>query len=299
MDDDDLPVAEVLTALGGVATREALVRACSRRAVDAALAAGDVVALARGRYALPAADEARRAAHRVSGVVSHRSAALLHGWAVSRQPDQPEVTVPRNRKVSDAQRAGAHLHVADLHRSEVADACTTPERTLADCLRSLPFAEALAIADSALREGFGATALAVLARDLRGPGSAQARRVAGEATSLAANPFESVLRAICLGVAGLSVRAQVSVRDPGWLGRPDLVDERLRVALEADSFEWHGDRAALHRDTRRYNAFVAAGWLVLRFSWEDVMLHPERVAAVLKAVVVERAQQLCPGCRTA
>ncbi|ANH38318.1 hypothetical protein I601_1888 [Nocardioides dokdonensis FR1436] len=287
--DDDLPVAEVLTALGGVATREALVRACSRRAVDAALAAGDVVALARGRYALPAADEARRAAHRVSGVVSHRSAALLHGWAVSRQPDQPEVTVPRNRNVTGVHRDGIALRLADLHPSEVVEGRTSPERTLVDCLRVLPFSEALAVADSALREGFGEDRLQTLARDVRGPGARQVRRVAACAERAAANPFESVLRAICLGVEGLSVRAQVSVRDPDWLGRPDLVDERLKIALEADSFEWHGDRAALHRDARRYNAFVAAGWLVLRFSWEEVMLHPERVAAV------PRAQSLLRG----
>ena len=299
MDDERLPVAEVLTTLGGVATRAALVRAWSRRAVDAAIATGEVVALARGRYALPAADEARAAAHRVSGVVSHRSAALLHGWAVATPPERPEVTVPRNRNVAVANRDGIALRLADLHRSEVVDGCTSQERTLVDCLRMLPFSEALAVADSALRDGFGRERLRTLARDVRGPGGRQVRRVAERADAAAANPFESALRAICLSVEGLVVRAQVPVRDPHWLGRPDLVDERLKVALGADSFEWHGDRAALHRDARRYNAFVAAGWLVLRFSWEEVMLHADRVAAVLRAVVVERAQQRCPGCRTA
>ena len=55
----------------------------------------------------------------------------------------------------------------------------------------------------------------------------------------------------------------------------------------------------LCRDARRYNAFVVHGWLVLRFSWEDVMLHPDDVRAVLEAAVAERTQQLCPGCRAA
>ncbi|MDO3396421.1 hypothetical protein QWJ41_11875 [Nocardioides sp. SOB44] len=299
MDDECLSVAEVLTALGGVATRAVLVRACSRRAVDAAIAAGDVVALARGRYALPATDEARAAAHRVSGVVSHRSAALLHGWAVATPPTAPDVTLPKGRTLSGAQRRGLTLHRTDLGVGEIADGVTTPARTLVDCLRSLPLPEALAVADSALRDGYGGTALRVLTRDLRGPGSSAARRVAAEATGLAANPFESVLRALCLDVPGLVVRAQVSVRDPGWLGRPDLVDERLKVALEADSFEWHGDRAALHRDACRYNAFVAAGWLVLCFSWEEVMLHPERVVAVLRAVVARRTERCGRGCGAA
>lgn len=72
-----------------------------------------------------------------------------------------------------------------------------------------------------------------------------------------------------------------------------------QVVLEADSFEWHGDRGALHRDAHRYNALVAAGWLVLRFSWEEVMFHPERVRTVLEAVVAARTDQLCAGCRAA
>lgn len=176
---------------------------------------------------------------------------------------------------------------------------TSRERTLLDCLRSLPFAEALAVADSALREGFASGSLDALARDARGPGSAQVRTVASVADARAANPFESALRAICLEVDGLDVEPQVSIYDPRWLGRPDLVDRRLRMVLEADSFEWHGDRAALARDARRYNDLAVAGWLVLRFTWEDVMFHGDRVRAVLEAAVRERAHQRCVSCRAA
>jgi len=35
----------------------------------------------------------------------------------------------------------------------------------------------------------------------------------------------------------LDVTPQVAVHDPHFLGRPDLVDQRLEIALEADSFE--------------------------------------------------------------
>ena len=115
----------------------------------------------------------------------------------------------------------------------------------------------------------------------------------------AANPFESSLRAVCLQVDGLDVVPQVAIHDPHWLGRPDLVDRRLKIVLEADSFEWHGNRADLDRDARRYNALVAAGWVVLRFSWEEVMFHPARVRATIEAVVARRTEQLCWGCRAA
>lgn len=86
---------------------------------------------------------------------------------------------------------------------------------------------------------------------------------------------------------------QVAIRDPHFLGRPDLVDEKLRIVLEADSFEWHGSRFALARDARRYNRLAVRGWLVLRFAWEDVVLHPEDVRVVLTAAVHERTEADC------
>ena len=70
----------------------------------------------------------------------------------------------------------------------------------------------------------------------------------------------------------------------------ELVDRSLGIAVEADSFEWHGGRGALARDARRYNLLVADGWLVLRFAWEHVMHDPEHVRTVLEAVVHQRAQ---------
>lgn len=292
-------VEEALARLGGVARREALVDACGRAAVDAALSSGVLVVLTRGTYAGPTLEVSRAVAAAVSGVLSHRSAAVAHGWAVRTTPERPDVTLPKGRTPSPEHRSRMTLHRTDLGPDDVDGDRTSPDRTLADCLRTLPFAEALAVADSALREGFPPARLQSVARDLRGPGAARARRVAAAADGRAANPFESALRATCLEVGGLDVVPQVTIRDPHLLGRPDLTDVRLKVVLEADSFEWHGDRAALHRDANRYNALVAAGWLVLRFSWEEVMFHPERVRAVLEAVVAARTEQLCAGCRAA
>lgn len=79
--------------------------------------------------------------------------------------------------------------------------------------------------------------------------------------------------------------------------RPDLVDVDLRVILEADSFARHGDRAALRRDAQRYNLLVVEGWIVLRFSWEDVMFDQVYVRDVLSDVValVHRRREVS-GC---
>lgn len=103
-----------------------------------------------------------------------------------------------------------------------------------------------------------------------------------EADGRAANPFESVVRAIALDVPGLRVTPQGKVGDLGWA---DLVDERRRLAIECDSWAFHSSREAFRRDVRRYTAMVCAGWTVVRFCWEDAMEHPDRVRDSLLAVV--------------
>ncbi|WP_244931744.1 DUF559 domain-containing protein [Nocardioides sp. W7] len=294
-----MSVVEVLVELGGVATRGSLIAATSRGEVDRALAAGGVVRLGRGRYALPAVEEAVAAAHRLTGVVSRLSAAQHWGWAVQTVPERPHVTVRSSRRLRPGQGDGVVLHYVDLGPDDVDGIATSKDRTLLDCLRTEPFDSALAVADSALRAGFPPARLRAIGRDARGPGAPQVLAVARAADGRAANPFESVLRGIASRVPGLAVQPQISIRDPDFLGRPDLVDERLRVIMEADSFEWHGGRDALARDARRYNAFVVAGWLVLRFSWDDVMFHPLEVQTVIEAAVAGRVEVLCPGCRAA
>lgn len=296
-----MSVVEELTRLGGVATRATLTERCSRPALEAAISAGDVIRLSRGRYALPAVDQARAAAHALTGVLCLGSAALHWGWPLKQPPERPQVSVPKTRKMPPHRARTVDLRRLTLHPDDVVDGVTSPDRTLLDCLRHLPFDEALTVADSALRDGFPGSRLQAVVRDARGPRAARTRQIAALATPDAANPFESVLRALALGVSDLHVRPQVSLRAPGgvFLGRPDLVDERLAIVLEADSFAWHGDRAALHSDARRYNSLVVNGWLVLRFSWEEVMFHSDAVKSVLRAAVAERTEHRCIACRTA
>jgi very-short-patch-repair endonuclease len=185
---------------------------------------------------------------------------------------------------------GVRLHRDDLHADDVEGIATSKEYTLTQCLRTLTWDAALAVADSALRAG-ESNLLHRVGATVRGPGAPQVRRAVAEARAEAANPFESVLRAIALDVEGLSVRPQVHIGQV----RPDLVDEELRIVLEADSFEWHGSRTALRRDARRYNLLVVDGWLVLRFAWEDVMFDQPYVRSVLVNLVARRTEVGC-GC---
>lgn len=272
---------------GGVTTRAALIELTSRAEVDRALREGRIVGVARGRYALPMANAARRAAAGLHGVVSHRSAAAYWGWGLKNPPREPCVTVDRDRSIASPRRKGVALSWSRLQPGDVVDGwVTSPERTFVDCCRTLPFDEALALADSARRQGTLSRKQMILAAEgMGGPGRPVALRVARAATHKAENPFESVLRAIALDVPHLHVEPQVLLIEKPFTVRPDLVDEALRLALEADSFEWHGSRSALTRDCRRYNLLTIHGWHVLRFSWEDVMLHADDVRDTLQAFV--------------
>jgi very-short-patch-repair endonuclease len=277
-----MEIEEIMHRVGGVADRASLVRLTSRREVDRALREGTIVRDGRGCYAVPAAHEALRSANALNGIVSHRSAALLHGWAVKTVPARPDVTVPKNRKVTDRRRAGTTLHRASVAPGDIAGRVTSVRRTLCDCLRTLPFDESLSIADSALRRGSVTKPLLIeLAAGIRGTGARSARRVAAAADERAANPFESTLRALALDVPGLNVVPQLTISDVNFSVQPDLVDRQRRVVLEADSFAWHGDRSALRWDAQRYNNLVVRGWLVLRFAWEDVMHDQEYVRRTL------------------
>lgn len=228
-------VVDVLERMGGVATRAALIEATDRSTFERALASGDVVLVARGRYALASADAACVAAHRLSGTVSHFSAALRHGWQVKLPPALPHVIVAKNRVLGPGQDVGVSLHRISLGIDDVDGVTTAQDRTLLDCLRSGEFDEGLCVADSAMRDGMSPARLHAIAHDARGPGSVQVRRIAALADGRAANAFESTLRAIALDVPGLTVVPQVSIRvESRFLGRPDLLDERLGIVLHPD-----------------------------------------------------------------
>lgn len=277
-------VAQVLERLGGVADAAALVAATSKRRVLTAVAAGDIVRDGHGRYALPGAEEALRAAGRLTGVVSHLSAAAYWGWAVKTPAVRPSVTVPRNRKVAPERRKGVDVYYANLSDEDRDRGVTGKGRTVVDCAKKRPFDEALAVADSALRAGdVTRDELVSLAEQVATTHRAECQRVAREADGRAANPFESVLRAVSLDVPGLRLEPQQVVVTRPRIIRPDLLDWRRRVVVEAESFEFHGDRSALVRDCERYNELGALGWTVYRFTWGHVMNAPWYVKQVLAA----------------
>jgi hypothetical protein len=284
--------ADVETAvqrLGGTCTWRELRRAVSWRLIGPAVEEGLVLRPGNGVYSLRSADEGRVAARRMTGVVSHRTAALHWGWKVKTSPALPDVTVPAGRKIRDSAKGFATTHRRTLSRTDVSDGwVTTPVRTVIDCGLDLPVDEALSVFDSALRGGLPRHAVLSAAAALGPRHRATVLRLARMASGKAANPFESVLRAIAAGVEASSWDPQHRIRYDDFYARVDLADDDLGIVLEADSFEFHGERAALSRDCERYDELASRGWLVLRFTWEQVMLRPEWVARIIDRAVRRR-----------
>jgi very-short-patch-repair endonuclease len=282
-------VVAVVHRLGGTCTWRELRRAVPWRLIGRAVEGGLLTHPGQGVYALPAADEGRVAAQRMTGVASHRTAALHWGWKVKTTPALPDVTVPKGRKVRGSTAGVATTHRRTLAPTDVSDGwVTNPVRTVIDCCLDLSFDEALSVVDSALRSGLPRRTILSAAATLGPRHRARVLHVVRLGSPKAANPFESVLRAIALAIEGTDWDPQHRIRYDDFFAKVDLGDASLGIVLEADSFEFHGERAALSHDCERYDELASRGWIVLRFTWEQVMLRPAWVARVIERTVRRR-----------
>ncbi|OKI52829.1 hypothetical protein [Micromonospora sp. CB01531] len=149
---------------------------------------------------------------------------------------------------------------------------------------------AIGIVDALLGRGLTTpAALAEIARrNADRPGGRRARWVFGLADAGAGSPAESALR-VRLVLAGLPrPAAQPPVRLPsGLVLHPDLAWPAFRVAVEYDG-HWHADPDQLHRDRRRLNQLVTAGWVVLHVTSRRFRHEFPAVVREIRAALTSR-----------
>ncbi len=118
----------------------------------------------------------------------------------------------------------------------------------------------------------GSGVLRAVLRDLRDP-------------AMTVNDFEADVLALVRAAGLPSPIAQA----PLCLGGQDVVIDFLwplqRVALEADSFEFHGTRQAFERDRRRDQLLRLAGYEPVRITWRQLSRHPEQVEELLRELL--------------
>jgi hypothetical protein len=219
-------------------------------------------------------------------VGSHRSAALVHGLGlVGRDPESvAEITRAPGDRGSHTGDLGVLVHIAALPADHVVSCrgvpLTSVSRTVIDLARTLPFAEGVALADSALHAGLTSkSALAAVIADCpRWRGLQRARDVTAFSDARAESVLESLSRAV-FHQAGLPPPdLQVWVGDDGEvIGRADFLWRRHRTIGEADgAFKYQTParaRAQLERDAR----LRAAGYEVVHFTWPEITRVPAQV----------------------
>lgn len=270
-----MEVLERLESLGGVARRSELPRtAADQRVLRDGVQGGRLRDLGSGWMAAVDASPAMVAARQFRGAITCVSAAPFYNLAQLRPPDRSHVAIPRSRGVRQApypvavHREGAWTPPDGLPIAPLVD-------VLHRVLRCRPADEAVVMIDSALNKRL--ITIEQIAGLLRGPGSPRARATLQRCHPGSRSPIETLAR-LALTDAGLEVEAAVVI--PG-VGEVDLLVEG-RVVVECDGFAYHSGRREYREDRRRDRELAAKGYVVLRFTWEEIMASPE---AVVRAVL--------------
>lgn len=165
-----------------------------------------------------------------------------------------------------------------------------PEPAYIDALRRLPERDAVGLfAWLITRQRLGGDALVTaLARQPRTPGNAVLAGLVARADSGALSPAEDVLHEILADAQIVGWQPNVPVRDArGIIGVVDVLFAAERLALEVDGRSAHG-REQFQADRSRQNRLIAAGYLVLRFTWQDLTRRPRDVASQIAAILRTR-----------
>jgi very-short-patch-repair endonuclease len=303
-DDSSLVLADLIANQDGmIARRQVLDIGLSRSQAWQQVRAGRWQAPYPGVYATftgPVGERARVwAAVLAAGqgaAASHRSALWLAGFA-SDPPEIVQVSVPAERRVMSY--AGVRIH----HRRGMAglvQMASCPPRTRFEP-SLLDVADLAESPGAVLTLGFAAIQRRfTTARRLREELDARPRHrwrallaevlsesEAGVASVLERRYLRDVERAHRLPVGVRNSREEVVVAGARRSRYLDVRYEEWRTVVELDGRHSH-PAAEAFRDWRRDNDLVAAGDVVLRYGWHDVVASPCRIADQV-AVVLGRS----------
>ncbi len=214
-------------------------------------------------------------------VVSHSSAAAVHGWAdLDTLPARIHVTRDRGRPQL---RSLVRIHVAPLAVDDIVEVdglrVTSPLRTAIDVAHDIPFAGAVAAVDSALHlDMFDKTVLSeAFARYAERRGREEARHVLRFSDGRAESAAESLGRIVLCELGAPKPVLQKKLYDgTRELARVDFFFDGQGVVLETDGFVKYADERYL-RGRDPADVFVNE-----KRREQELMLSPE-VRAVIRA----------------
>lgn len=78
---------------------------------------------------------------------------------------------------------------------------------------------------------------------------------------------------------------EVHLGDDDLVGRVDCLWREARLVVELDGGRYHDGLSSRDSDRGRDNRLMAAGWRVLRFTWDDITLRPQQTLAIIRAAL--------------
>lgn len=266
----------------------------ARGARDSRLASGRYFVAHRGVYAVGHQAVSFRgraiAALRATGphaALSHGTAAAVWGFAPE-DPDLLHVTVPGGGRRS---RAGLAVHVGGLdRRRELREheglRLTAPVRTVLDLAAVWPAGEVeRACTEAVVLKRFREAELRAAVEAASGRRGVRALRRMLDGGSV---PTRSELERAMLRIVGAAGLQRPRVNQRIGLLRVDFLWASQRVVVETDGWARHRTRTAFESDRARDASLQARGWVVLRFTWRQVMREPAVVTARLAATLALR-----------
>jgi Protein of unknown function (DUF559) len=225
-----------------------------------------------------------------AALVSHQSAALLHGLSLlnSLPADTVTLTLPTAKPWNRPPTAGVVFHCADLLAEHVTRLynlpVTTAARTVVDLARTLPFVDAVVVADSALHaEKAVKPELRQILDSCAGwPGVKQARRVVGFADERAGSALESAARVVFDEFGLDPPELQVTIHLPTHAFLVDFFWSAHRVIVEADGLAKYTADKDLIAQFQRDRLLRDEGYKVVHFTWRELFKTPELVIARIR-----------------
>lgn len=307
---EEVEIIQTMLQQQGLVTRaQALDAGLTARQIERRVGSGRWVLAARGVYrhaATPATPLAKLLAAWMAygGMVSHRSAAALHGVDGYRL-DVIELSVTPGS--GRGGRSGRRVHGVRFHQSTQLGLAKPVERegmlvtglvrTVLDVAAVVSRRRLDRTVDAVLRDG------QLRLSDLWGVLASHARRGRPGCAALRASLEErfgdervplsewSRMVAELLAGGGLDYPAlehRVHGARGDFVAQVDLAYPSHRVAIELDSARWHDNRESFVDDRRRRNEITVAGWDVLNFTWGDFADRPEKLRSTV-AQALDRA----------
>ena len=310
----DVPPLDVLIARlaerqhGVVSLPQLQFLGLSPRAVRDRVATGRLTRIHRGVYAVGHGRLTQRGrwmaavlAYGSKAVLSHRSAAALHGIRANDRP-KIDVTIP---SPSARSRPGIDVHRSTtLEPSDVTTVdgvpCTSLARTLLDLAEVVDERAVERAVDQAevLRKFDLRAVEEVLSRAAGRRGAAVLKLVLAnyDGPTLTRRQLEERFFALCRAASlpRPEVNEWITLGD-GIAYEVDFLWRAERVAVETDGWGSHGTRRAFENDRRRDRRLSLAGWTVVRFTWRDVEQSPAELTETLAGLWKARSRRRLAG----